>query len=86
MDYTILIKQQAKKKLRSLSRIDRTRIAEKIVMLGKDPDDARLDIKKLSGQPYYRLRIGDWRIIFDRQDAIKIISVEKLAARGEIYK
>jgi mRNA interferase RelE/StbE len=36
------------------------------MVLGKNPDDARLDIKVLEGQPYYRLRVGQWRVIFDR--------------------
>ena len=74
MTYTLLIKRQAKKKLESLSRTDRARITEKIVQLGHDPDDASLDVKRLVGEPYYRLRVGSWRIIFDRQEDIKVIS------------
>ncbi len=86
MTYTIIIKKQAKKKLQSLPYFERTRIAEKIEFLGYNPDDPTLDIKKLIGHPYFRLRVGDWRVIFDRQDKIKIIAIEKLASRGDIYK
>jgi mRNA interferase RelE/StbE len=86
MHYTLLIKKQAKKSLQSLARTDRNRIAEKIKLLGKDPDNPILDIKPLQGEPYYRLRVGQWRIIFDRNDEIKIIAIEKIKPRGGAYK
>lgn len=38
------------------------------------------------GQPYYRLRVGDWRIIYDRDDDVKIIAMEKIKPRGGAYK
>lgn len=86
MPYTIQIKREAKKKLQSLSRTDRTRIAEKIDLLGLNPDNPTLDVKPLTGQPYYRLRVGNWRVIFDRQDDVKIIAIEKIKPRGDAYK
>ena len=62
------------------------RIAEKIEWLGIDPDSPKLDVKKLTGSSYYRLRIGDWRVIYDRDDQIKIISIETIDSRGGVYK
>jgi mRNA interferase RelE/StbE len=86
MTYRVSIKKQAKKVLESLSRLDRNRITEKIIFLGKNPDDPLLDVKPLQGQPYYRLRVGSWRIIFDRDDDVKIIAIEKIKPRGGAYK
>ena len=86
VSYTLLIKKQAKKALQSVPQPDRTRITEKIVLLGQDPDNASLDIKKLQGEPYFRLRVGQWRIIFDRDSEVKIISIEKIKPRGGAYK
>jgi mRNA interferase RelE/StbE len=86
MIYTLMIKRQAKKTLQSLSRPDRNKITEKIMVLGVNPDDPRLDIKSLQGQPYYRLRVGDWRVIYDRDDDVKIIAIEKIKPRGGAYK
>jgi mRNA interferase RelE/StbE len=43
-------------------------------------------VKRLQGEPYYRLRVGDWRVIFDRQDAVKIIAIELIKPRGDAYK
>jgi len=46
-----------------------------------------LDIKLLEGQKgYYRLRVGDWRILFIKNEVIKIIYIEKLKSRGDTYK
>jgi mRNA interferase RelE/StbE len=86
VSYTLLIKKQAKKMLQCLPRPEKNRIAEKIVLMGDDPDDISLDIKKLQGEPYFRLRVGKWRIIFDRDDEIKIIAIEKIKSRGDVYK
>ena len=86
MSYILIIKKQAKKVLQGLSRPDRNRIAEKIQLLGENPDNPNLDIKPLQGQSYYRLRVGDWRVIFDRDDEVKIIAIEKVKPRGGAYK
>ncbi len=86
MTYTLIIKRQAKKKLQNLSRLERNRITEKIVMLGNNPDNPHLDTKALQGEPYYRLRVGGWRIIFERNNDIRVISIEKIKPRGDAYK
>jgi mRNA interferase RelE/StbE len=86
MNYHLIIKRQAKKKLQTLPRTERVRITEKIVLLGDDPDNTELDIKRLEGEPFYRLRVGNWRIIFDRDDEIKVIAIEKIKPRGDAYK
>lgn len=65
---------------------DRNRIAEKIKLLGDNPDNPTLDIKPLQGEPYYRLRVGQWRIIFDRDDEVKILAIERIKPRGGAYK
>lgn len=86
MCYAIEIKRQAKQKLKSLSRNERLRIVDKIDQLAVNPDDPMLDIKSLAGSDLFRLRIGAWRVIFARLDAIRIISIEKIGARGDVYK
>ena len=86
MAYKIKIHREAKRKLQSLTAQDRLRITDKIMDLGLDPDDPLLDIKPLSGNLLWRLRVGEWRIIFDRQDEVRIISVERIRSRGDVYK
>lgn len=86
MPYRLLIKKQAKKMLQTLSKPEQSRASEKIILLKANPDNHHLDIKKLEAQPYFRLRVGQWRVIFDRKEAIKIISIEKIKSRGDAYK
>jgi mRNA interferase RelE/StbE len=42
-------------------------------------------VKALTGRPGYRLRVGDWRVIYDLNDQLTILAVERIAARGEVY-
>ena len=86
MPYVVLIRRQAQKKLQSLAADARARLSEKIDQLGKNPDDPALDTKRLSGVPLWRLRVGDWRVIYDRQDAVRVIAIEKIKPRGDAYK
>lgn len=86
MSHKVIIKRQAKRKLSSLSAPARVLITEAIITLGADPDKNALDIKQLKGSRLWRVRVGGWRIIYDRQDIVKIIQVEKIKPRGDAYK
>ncbi|NLK79052.1 MAG: type II toxin-antitoxin system RelE/ParE family toxin [Clostridiales bacterium] len=41
------------------------------------------DVKKLQGRQGYRLRVGDYRIIFDKSG--NILYIEKIDSRGQVY-
>ena len=44
------------------------------------------DIKKLRGhETLYRLRVGDWRVVFSYPDAETVL-IEKISPRGDAYK
>lgn len=70
--------KQAVKFLGKQSRDVRSRIISAIEKLPAG------DVKKLTGQPYYRLRVGDFRVLFDRDG--HIIEVIKIDNRGQVYK
>ena len=42
------------------------------------------DVKKLTGMPYYRLRVGDFRVLFDRDG--NILTIVRIDSRGQVYK
>lgn len=44
------------------------------------------DIKKLECEPYFRLRVGSWRVIYGWRDVVRIITIEKIKPRGDAYK
>lgn len=43
------------------------------------------DVKKMKGNEFYRLRVGDIRVIFTKSDAELVISVIGIGSRGQIY-
>jgi mRNA interferase RelE/StbE len=47
-------------------------------------DDPSLDVLKLTGQETWRLRVGDWRVLFERDEAIRVIGVVRAPARASI--
>lgn len=71
---------------RTLSRIpanERRRILSKIEQYAEDPRSQANNVVKLQDRPGYRLRVGDWRVIFDEFD--NILEVEKIGSRGSVY-
>jgi len=43
-------------------------------------------IRKLTGFPYYRFRVGDYRLILDIKNELLIIMVIEIAHRRNVYK
>jgi mRNA interferase RelE/StbE len=69
------------KSLRRLGRRDRERISAAVNTL---PDG---DVKLLRGaERLWRLRVGEWRVIFDRRDAERVIDVLAVRPRGRAYR
>lgn len=70
--------KQASKFLDKQNEDTRQRIKSAIESLPKG------DVKKLQGSNYYRLRVGTYRVIFDR--LFNVIKVERIDNRGQVYK
>lgn len=81
MRYEIIIQKAAEKFLRKQNKKTQERLLNAIYKL---PDGT--DIRKLQGYNMYRMRIGNMRILYTIDNVIKIISVEEIDNRGDIYK
>ena len=81
--YEILFTDEAKKQLARLSQEARERIGSALERIKLRPHNF---VKRLYNSKYYRLRVDNYRVILDIQDASLIIYVIKLGLRGEIYK
>jgi len=57
-------------------------IQSKILQLAADPFAQNINIKKLVGRLGYRLRVGNWRVIYEIQETRIVIFVMAIAARG----
>jgi mRNA interferase RelE/StbE len=74
---------EALKSLRRLPSNDAQRIRDKIEQYAKDPASQANNIKKLRGRDGLRLRVGDWRVIFDEEeDGIRVLVI---GPRGSVY-
>ncbi|MFZ5879539.1 MAG: type II toxin-antitoxin system RelE family toxin [Chloroflexota bacterium] len=60
-------------------------IREKLEQVAVDPFAAISNAKKLQGRDGYRLRVGDWRVIYEVNKKEVLIIVLKVAPRGEVY-
>ncbi len=80
----VIYSAQARWKLARISRNEARRIRSKIEQYAANPTSLANNVKKLQGLDYYRLRVGDWRVIF-REDGL-VVDVVRIAARGEAYE
>lgn len=84
--YRTLFSRDAIKALRRMPKNTALLIRSKIDQLAQDPFAANNNVKKLTGRPGYRLRVGDWRVIYDVETELRILSVKRIAPRGEVYR
>jgi len=83
--YKITFSKNADKALRRMPRDLALNIAHKIRQLAESPHAMR-NVKKLTNHPGYRLRVGDWRVVYTVNDNELLIHVIKVKTRGEAYK
>ncbi len=60
-------------------------IRSKINVLALDPFAANNNVKKLKGSDDYRLRVGDWRVVYSLENDAFIIKIVCIAPRGGVY-
>jgi mRNA interferase RelE/StbE len=81
MKYKISYEKEALKELEKLEPSVSRRIVDKIDKMSENP--ASCDIKKLKASDYYRLRIGDYKVIFIFDN--NLIKILKIGHRQQIY-
>ena len=84
--YAIVTTKQFDKRLSGLPVNVQKRIVAKIQEVAKNPYAANNNLTKLQGVDGYRLRVGDWRILYELQDERLVMLVLEIDARGGIYK
>ena len=82
--YRLLIKPSASKEIEALPKRDRRRIVAKITSLSRDPRPPGCE--KLSGHDQYRLRQGNYRILYEIQDLDLVVVVVKIGHRRDVYR
>ena len=82
--YKIEIKRSAQKEIQALPKKDVQRIIVEIQRLSDNPRGP--DSKKLSGQERYRVRVGQYRILYEIIDNVLLITIVRVAHRREVYR
>jgi mRNA interferase RelE/StbE len=83
-NYRLLIKASAAKELEAVPLKDRRRITARIQRLASDPRP--VGVERLSGQERYRLRQGNYRILFSVNDAELAVVIVKIGHRRDVYR
>jgi mRNA interferase RelE/StbE len=85
--YAFRWRERAVRQLRAIPQPTALTILQALTPLGDDPRRPDADIKKLAGySDRYRLRIGDYRIIYEIIDAQLIILIVGVGHRREAYR
>jgi len=83
-NYSLEIKRSAAKELAQLPSKDRGHVVARIQSLADDPRP--VGAEKLSGQERYRVRQGDYRILYEIEDQVLRVVVVKLGHRRDVYR
>jgi mRNA interferase RelE/StbE len=83
--YRVVVERSAEKDLRRLPLDVRSRVADALHGLINNP--RRAGARKLAGMRHdWRIRVGDYRIIYEIADAAKIVRVYRIRHRREVYR
>ena len=87
MSYSVIVHKRVVRYLQRLSAIQKERIKQSLKIL-EDGINTRKDIKQMVGdwKGYYRMRVGDIRIIFWIDQELKTIYIDHIGSGGDIYK
>ena len=75
-----------KRALKEATRLDATTRQRVLAAIKRLCEENQGDVRRLQGMDeVYRLRVGDWRVIFSYQDDLTIL-VHRVRPRGDAYK
>lgn len=85
MTYTVEISPAAKSQIKKLTKAVQKLIIRQLEQLESNPYPA--GVKKMSqSESFYRVRVGDYRIIYQVQNQALVVLVVKAAHRREVYR
>jgi mRNA interferase RelE/StbE len=84
--FLIEYSKAARKSLKAMPLNTARLIMEKIESLAENPMASNNNVRKLTNHPGYRLRVGDWRVVYTVHEQAFIIAVVRIAPRGDVYQ
>ena len=86
VDYSTLYSKAANRTMRKLPKNIRDNIDRKVSALAADPMAPNNNVTPLTSESGLRLRIGDWRVLFDIDHSQRCLRVRHIGPRGDDYK
>ena len=83
--YRVEISRAAQKSMARLPRDLRQRLTQAIFRLGENPRPRGYAQLKGHEGLYFRVRVGDWRIIYTIDDHVLVVTVVQVGPRGDVY-
>jgi len=85
LKYSIEFKRSAAKALKKIPRSDRRKIRDRIDSLAENlPDPGTTKMK--GDNPFHKVRVGDYRIVYEIQESLLVILVLKIGHRKDVYR
>jgi len=84
MTYTVFILRRAQKELSDLPGQDYPRVRDAIKGLAQNPRPA--GCVKLTGREGWRIRVGDYRVLYDIDDPQRRVTVVHIGHRRDVYR
>jgi len=85
LKYRIEVKRSAAKALKKIPKIDQNRISKAIDNLAENLPNP--DTTKMKGNnPFHKIRVGDYRIVYEIQDDVLLILIVKIGHRKDVYR
>ena len=72
--------------LRRMPRNVAKTVVRKIDQLAVSPYAPNNNVTRLKGEEGYRLRVGDWRVLYEIRDNVLVIEIIKIGPRGGVYR
>ena len=85
MSYTVQIEHKARRQLAALPDQMRARIEPRLEALAEDPRP-RGAIKLRGGQNIYRIRVGQYRVLYEVRDDVLVVLVVEVGHRRDVYR
>ncbi len=82
--YNVVIARSVTKELERIPKRDRAKIIQRIRTLAQDPRP--YGCQKLAEQERYRIRQGQYRVIYEVIDETKTVDIVKVGPRREVYR
>lgn len=86
-EYSVQFVRSAQKEFDRLPTKLRVKVTEALALLSKHPYSELLNVKKLKGATQlYRIRLDDYRLVYEIRDDVLVVVVIKIGHRSDVYK